>query len=81
MYNEIKEFVIETIQSGLEDQSVLIDENTGLMDDIRASSFDLMMWLSEIEDKYDVAIEDRDLRKIFTVKDIVDYIYAHKSEA
>lgn len=46
-------------------------------DSLGADSMDAACTIMEIEKDFDIAIPDRDMEKLITVKDIVDYIEAH----
>lgn len=51
-----------------------INENSILTADLGLSSFDVVSIVSDFEDEYDIEIPDRDIRKLVTVKDIMDYV-------
>lgn len=51
-----------------------ITENSALTADLGLSSFDVVSIVSNFEDEYDIEIPDRDIRKLVTVKDIMDYV-------
>lgn len=51
-----------------------ITENSVLTADLGLSSFDVVSIVSDFEDEYDIEIPDRDIRKLVTVMDIMDYI-------
>lgn len=51
-----------------------ITENSTLVNDLGLSSFDMVSAVTAFEDEFDIEISDRDIRKLVTVKDVVEYI-------
>lgn len=51
-----------------------ITENATLVNDLGLSSFDMVSVVTAFEDEFDIEISDRDIRKLVTVKDILEYI-------
>lgn len=51
-----------------------ITEASKLVDDLKADSLDLVDLVMALEEELGVKIDDSDLEKISTVKDVVDYI-------
>lgn len=51
-----------------------IKENSVLTADLGLSSFDVVSIVSDFEDEFDIEVPDRDIRKLITVGDIIDYI-------
>lgn len=49
---------------------------TNIREDIDADSLDLFQIINDIEDEFDIEIEDEE--KINTVQDLVDYVEANK---
>ena len=45
-----------------------------LSGDLELESLDLVTLVSEFEEKYNITVEDKDIKNLQTVKDIVDYI-------
>lgn len=62
------------IKNFIDDEKVVITENTLLYDDLNLSSFEYIQLISAIEDKYDIEINTREIMKIKTVKDIEQMI-------
>lgn len=65
------EKVIEILAKCTEEK---ITPESSLVDDLGLSSFDIVSIVSEFEDEFDIEIADRDIRKLITVQDIIDYI-------
>lgn len=53
-----------------------ITENSVLTTDLGLSSFDVVSIISDFEDEFDIEIPDRDIRKLITIRDIMDYVQA-----
>lgn len=51
-----------------------ITENSTLVNDLGLSSFDMVSVVTAFEDEFDIEISDRDIRKLVTVKDVMEYI-------
>ncbi len=70
--------MLETIQRILSKYITVgkdkITEDSVLTADLGLSSFDVVSIVSDFEDEYDIEIPDRDIRKLVTVRDIIDYI-------
>ncbi len=68
MFEEIREMVAE--QLGIDAENINID--TDLMGELDCDSLDLFQLVSEVEDKYDVKIED--LENLKTIGDLIKSI-------
>ena len=51
-----------------------ITEASTLANDLGLSSFDIVSIVADFEDTFDIEIGDRDIRKLVSVKDVMDYI-------
>ena len=51
-----------------------ITEDARFMEDLGFNSFDFMSLVGEVEEKYDIEVEEREVVQIRTVKDAMDYI-------
>ena len=69
MFEQIKKILTKYVSPEIE-----ITENSTLTSDLGLSSFDLMEIVADFEDKFDVEVADRDIRKLTKVQDIIDYI-------
>ena len=69
MFEQIKEILTKYVEP-----ETPITENSTLTSDLGLSSFDLMEIVADFEDKFDVEVADRDIRKLTKVQDIIDYI-------
>ena len=74
MFEEIKKLLVG--QMGLDAGSITPDAK--LIADLKLNSLELAEFILICEEEYDITIEDDDLRKLVTVKDIVDYAEKHR---
>ena len=72
----VKKIIAETLELDVKD----IKEDNKLIADLGMESLDLVDLVVAFEDKYKVTIEDKDVKTLQTVKDIVTYI-ENKKEA
>ncbi|MBQ4059047.1 MAG: acyl carrier protein [Lachnospiraceae bacterium] len=70
MLEEFKELICQYVD--VEEDK--ITEDARFMEDLGFNSFDFMSLVGEVEEKYDVEVEERDVVQIRTVKDAMDYI-------
>ncbi|CDE49290.1 acyl carrier protein [bacterium] len=73
----MKEEVIKIIASVAEVPEESINLNTNLIADLDLESLDLVTLVSEIENKYELEIPDKEIKKIQTVEDIVNFLSSH----
>ena len=73
----MKEEVIKIIASVAEVPEESINLNTNLIADLDLESLDLVTLVSEIEKKYELEIPDKEIKKIQTVEDIVNFLSSH----
>lgn len=64
------------IREYMDDDSLVITEETALVADLGLSSFDLVQLATVVEDTLDVEIPDRMIKGFKTVGDIVSYFDA-----
>lgn len=68
------ERVIEIILENLGVDESELTENTNLVEDLGIDSLDMVELAMQLEDEFDMDIEDEEMEKLQTVKDIVEYI-------
>lgn len=73
----MKEEVIKIIASVAEVPEESINLNTNLIADLDLESLDLVTLVSEIENKYELEFPDKEIKKIQTVEDIVNFLSSH----
>lgn len=66
--------VIEILAEKLDRDPSEIEATSKIKDDLGADSLDMVEIVMEIEDEFDVEVEDSDTALIITVQDIVNYI-------
>ena len=74
MFEEIKKLLVE--QMGLDAGSITPDAK--LIADLKLNSLELAEFILICEEEYDVIIDDDDLKKLVTVKDIAAYAEKNK---
>lgn len=70
MTEKIKELITNYVEVSIEE----INENSKFIEDLGFNSYDFMSFLGEIEDEFDVEIDEREAMKIHTVGEAVEYI-------
>ena len=73
LFEEIREVICE--QLGIEKESVTLETT---FDELGADSLDLFQIVIELEEKYDIQIEE--VENLKTIKDAVDYVQSHKEK-
>ena len=70
MLEELREIICQYVDVDAEK----ITEDARFMEDLGFNSYDFMSLVGEIEEKYDIEVEEREVVQIKTVKDAMDYI-------
>ena len=70
MFNELKEIICEYVEINPGE----ITENSRFIEDIGFTYYDFLSLVGELEDKYDIEVEERDVIQVKTVGDAVKYI-------
>ena len=70
MFEELKELICENVDVNPSD----IKEEYRFIEDLGFNSYDFMSMVGEIEEKFDVEVEEREVVNVKTVKDAVEYI-------
>ena len=70
MFEERKELICEYVDVNPSD----IKEESRFIEDLGFNSYDFMSMVGEIEEKFDVEVEEREVVNVKTVKDAVEYI-------
>lgn len=73
----MKEEIIKIIAGVTEVPEESINLKTNLIADLDLESLDLVTLVSEIENKYQIEIPDKEIKKIQTVEDIVNFLSSH----
>lgn len=72
VFEKIREIIAE--QTGRDEEDITLE--TSVKDDLDADSLDLFQIINDIEDEFEVSIEDPE--SIVTVKDAVDFVESHQ---
>lgn len=70
MLEELREIICQYVEVDAEK----ITEDARFMEDLGFNSYDFMSLVGEVEEKYDIEVEEREVVQIKTVKDAMDYI-------
>lgn len=70
MTEKIKELITNYVEVSIEE----INENSKFIEDLGFNSYDFMSFLGEVEDEFDVEIDEREAMKIHTVGEAAEYI-------
>lgn len=70
MLEEFKEMICQYVDVDPEK----VTEDARFMEDLGFNSYDFMSLVGEVEEKYDIEVEEREVVQIKTVKDAMDYI-------
>ena len=74
--DEVRKIIADTLEIDVKE----VKEESNLIADLGMESLDLVDLVVAFEEKYKVTIDDKDVKKLQTVKDIVTYI-KNKKEA
>ena len=70
MLEELKEIICEYVEVTPEQ----IQEDSRFIEDLGFNSYDFMSMIGEIEERYDIEVEEREVVNVKTVKDAMEYI-------
>ena len=70
MLKELKKVICQYVDVNPED----IKENSRFIEDLGFTSYDFMSLVGELEDKYDIEVNERDVVNVKTVGQAVEYI-------
>lgn len=73
----MKNEIIEIIASVAEVPVKNVKMESNLINDLELGSLDLVTLVSEFENKYNMTVDDKDIKNLQTVKDVVEYIENH----
>lgn len=74
MYEEILQSMIAYWTQIIDDDTVEILPESNLMDDLCLSSLEMFNSLLMLEDKYDITIPERALKRMITIKDVAQVL-------
>lgn len=70
MLEELREIICQYVDVDPEK----VTEDARFMEDLGFNSYDFMSLVGEVEEKYEIEVEEREVVQIKTVKDAIDYI-------
>lgn len=70
----MKNDVIEIISKVAEIPTKKISLESNLIKDLELESLDLVSLVAEFEEKYNIVVDDKDIKNLQTVNDIVEYL-------
>ncbi len=70
MFEQLKEIIRNYVQ--VEDKD--IHEDSRFVEDLGFNSYEFMCLVGEVEDVFDIEVEEREAAKIKTVQEAMDYI-------
>lgn len=70
----VKKKLLELIEELTDIPEEEIQEDSGLLDDLELSSFEVMSMFADLEEAFDVLITEDEMRNFVTVGDVVDCI-------
>lgn len=73
----MKEEIIEIIAAVAEIPARKVKLDSNLVSDLGLESLDLIELVSTFEEKFDLEVEDKDIKDFQTVGDVVSYIESH----
>lgn len=74
MNEEIFEKVKEVIKEQLDVEDEKIVMEASFIEDLGADSLDIVELIMNLEDKFEIEIEDQEAEKLSTVEDVVNFI-------
>lgn len=70
MFEELKEIICQYVDV----QPDKITEDSRFIEDLGFNSYDFMSMVGEIEEHFDIEVEEREVVNVKTVKDAIEYI-------
>jgi len=74
IFDKVKDIIVDAMGARLKVDVDAITENTEFIADLHADSVDLATIICEIEEEFDIEIEDEQLEGIVTVGDVSERI-------
>lgn len=76
MFEELKSLITNYVEVSEED----ITENSRFIEDLGFNSYMFMSLLGEVEDTFDIEVDEQDILKLKTVADAISYIQQLQDE-
>ena len=78
MFEQILKQLQDLIRDYTGNDELVICEETSLVNDLELSSLDIISLIGNIEDVFEIEVNDQDIANLLTVKDVADYIISKK---
>ena len=75
MFEEIKEMICEYVE--VDADSITLESR--FIEDLGFNSYDFMSLLGEIEEKYDISVNEEDILGIHTIEEAIEYFESLKA--
>ncbi|MGL5258796.1 MAG: acyl carrier protein [Lachnospiraceae bacterium] len=76
MFEEIRDMICEYVE--VEKESITLESR--FVEDLGFTSYDFMSMIGELEEVFDIEVEERKVAEIVTVKEAINYIESLRSE-
>lgn len=73
--SEIKEKILEILKRQVEVENVIIDEKSEFITDLDMTSLDIMIIVCDLEEMFDIMVQDKDIQAMVTVGDAINYVF------
>ena len=70
VFDKIKEILSKYIDTNLEEVTL----ETRLAEDLGLNSYELMSIIGEIEEEFDLEVDEKEVLKLVSIEDLLDYI-------
>ena len=74
MFETVKEMIAKQLRI----DAKTITPETRLVEDLKADSANIMVMIMDLEDQFDITVEDDQIMKLKTVGDVAEYIAKNK---
>ena len=76
IFNKVKDILEEYIDIDMEE----ITLETRLAEDLGINSYEFMSIIGSVEEEFDVEVDEKDILKLVTIADLLDYISSFTEE-
>jgi len=70
MLEKMKELIVQYVEVDPE----MITEDARLIEDLHFNSYDFMSMLGELEEEFDVTVDEQEMTNIRTVGEVIEYL-------
>lgn len=65
---------MQTIQEVLEEENLVIEMESRISEDLGLNSYRFMSLISDLEDEFDVEMEEKEILKLKTIAQLIAYV-------